>query len=108
MASAEDIVRVYRVDRIELDAWIEQRWVKPARRGGRFEFDDVDEARIALILELRRDLMVENEAMGLILSLLDQVYAARQMLRTVEDAIDALPEPSRRQVRDQLRRAAKR
>lgn len=108
MASLDDIVRVYRIDRVELLTWVEQEWVKPARIGNRLEFDDVDEARVALILELRRDLMVEKEALGLILSLLDQVYAARQMLHTVEDAIAGLPDPIRAQVRDALRRSTKR
>ncbi len=107
MRSFDDIVRLYRVDRIELTTWIDQEWVKPSRVGDRLEFDDVDEARIGLILELRRDLMVESDALGLILSLLDQVYAARQLLHTVEEAIQGLPEPLQTQVREQLRRSPK-
>lgn len=104
MASFDEIVSQYRVDRIELKTWIEQRWVRPASTDGGLEFDAVDAARVSLIRELRRDLMLEDDALGLVLSLLDQLYAARQVLKTVDEAIEALPEPLQREVRERLRR----
>ncbi|TVR84334.1 MAG: hypothetical protein EA405_01895 [Rhodospirillales bacterium] len=105
MTSFDDIVRIYRVERVDLTAWIERRWVRPAHTPEGFVFDDVDEARIALIRELRQDLLVDDEALAMVLNLLDQLYAARQMLRTVEDAIEACPEPVRREIRARLTRS---
>lgn len=105
MTSFDDIVALYRVDRVELTSWIEQRWVRPQPTEHGFNFDKVDEARIGLIQELRQDLMVDENALDVVLTLLDQLYAARCMLRTVEDAIEACPEPVRQEIRMRLRRA---
>jgi chaperone modulatory protein CbpM len=55
-----------------------------------------------LISELRRDLMVEDDVLDVVLSLLDQLYATRRMLRTVEEALETLPEPVRAQIRAKL------
>ena len=105
MTSFDDIVALYRVDRVELTSWIEQRWVRPQPTEHGFNFDKVDEARVGLIRELRQDLMVDENALDVVLTLLDQLYAARCMLRTVEDAIQACPEPVRQEIRARLRRA---
>jgi chaperone modulatory protein CbpM len=105
MTSFDDIIAIYRVDRVELTSWIEQRWVRPQLTEHGFSFDEVDEARIGLIRELRQDLMVDEDALDVVLALLDQLYAARSMLRTVEEAIEACPEPVREEIRDRLRRA---
>ena len=108
MASFDDVLRQHRIERVELTAWIEQRWVRPASTAAGLEFDAVDEARVKLIKELRRDLMLEDEALGLVLELLDQLYAARQALQTVDEAIEALPEHLQREVRSHLRRPSER
>ena len=105
MTSFDDIVATYRVDRVELTSWIEQRWVRPQVTEKGFNFDEVDEARVGLIRELRQDLMVDEDALDVVLALLDQLYAARCMLKTVEEAIEACPEPVRKEFRDRLRRA---
>lgn len=107
-ATLEDIVRRYHVDRVELESWVSLQWVKPVQTPKGPQFDEVDAARVGLIRELRRDLMVEQEALGLILSLLDQLYAARQVLRSVEDAVEALPAPLQDEVRRHLRRPPER
>jgi hypothetical protein len=39
-----------------------------------------------------------------VLALLDQLYAARCLLKTVEEAIEACPEPVREEIRIRLRR----
>lgn len=107
MTSFDDIVAIYHVDRVELTSWIEQRWVRPQRTEHGFDFDEIDQARIGLICELRQDLMVDESALEVVLALLDQLYAARCMLRTVEEAIEACPEPVREEIRIRLRRAPK-
>ncbi len=103
MASIEDILRLHRLERVELEAWIEQRWIRPQARGAELVFDEVDEARVALIVELRSAFMVNDEALGVVLSLLDQLYAARRILKSVEDVLEALPEPVREEIRARLR-----
>lgn len=102
MATIEDVLRIHRLTRVELESWVEQRWVRPRGAGDALEFDEVDEARIALIVELRSEFMVNDEALGVVLSLLDQLYAARRILKSVEDALDALPEAVRKEIRSRL------
>lgn len=106
MATFDEILLVHRVERVELTGWIEQRWVRPRLTERGYEFDQVDEARISLIGELRRDFACDDDVLGLVLSLLDQLYAARRLLRTVEDAVDALPEEVRADIRARLRARA--
>ena len=103
MTTFEEILRLHRIERVELTGWIEQRWVRPRKTEEGYVFDEVDEARIALIGELRRDLMVEDDVLGLVLSLLDQLYATRRMLRTVEEALETLPEPVRAEIKAKLK-----
>ena len=102
MASFEEILRLHRIQRVELTGWIEQRWVRPRETAGGYVFDEVDEARVELISELRRDLMVGDDVLDVVLSLLDQLYATRRILRTVEEVLETLPEPVRAQIKTKL------
>jgi chaperone modulatory protein CbpM len=72
----------------DLLVWIEQRWVLPARQDEAFVFDEADLARARLIRELRHDLLVNEEAIPVVLSLLDQIHALRRALARVNAAID--------------------
>jgi chaperone modulatory protein CbpM len=72
----------------ELRRWLAQDWVRPERHGGELAFRDVDVARIRLIVELHRELEVEEPTVPLVLSLLDQLYATRRQLRLVVNALD--------------------
>ncbi len=103
MASFDEILQIHRIERVQLTGWIEQRWVRPRKTEDGYVFDEIDEARIELISELRRDLMVTDDVLGLVLSLLDQLYATRRMLRTVEEALETLPEPLRSQIKAKLK-----
>jgi chaperone modulatory protein CbpM len=88
MFSLQQVVNEVGVTETDLHLWIEQRWVLPHKRENSFIFDDVDMARARLIRELRMDLMVNEEAIPVVLSLLDQVHALRRALTRVNSAID--------------------
>ena len=87
--------RFAELDHAELARWIENRWVLPEREGGRggegWLFHEVDIARVELILEVRREFAVDDEAMPLLLGLLDQVYSLRRQMRRLCDAVAAQP-----------------
>ncbi len=82
---------VGRLDRVELEHWIEERWVIPERGDAGYFFREVDVARVHLITELRHDLAIDEEAMPVVLNLLDQVYSLRRRLKVFAAAVDALP-----------------
>ena len=47
--------------------------------------------RVELILEIRHEFAIDDEAMPLVLGLLDQVYGLRRQLRRLCDALAAQP-----------------
>ena len=65
------------LDEQTLRRWIAQDWVRPARRGEDPVFEEIDIARLHLILELRDQMEVGETAMPVVLSLLDQLHASR-------------------------------
>jgi len=79
----------------ELRRWIDERWVRPEPLSGGYVFREVDVARVRLIVELRQELAIDEEALPVVLQLLDQVYALRRRLRAMSEAIDAQPEAVR-------------
>lgn len=102
----ELIGRFAGLDRAELGRWIENRWVLPEQATGeaggeRWLFHEVDIARIALIRDIRRECAVDDEAMTLVLGLLDQVYSLRRQMRRLCDALEAQPP----EIRDRIRAA---
>lgn len=89
----------------EITGWIEQKWVLPGEDGGRLLFDDADQARVRLIAELRGDLGINDDALPVVLRLLDQVYGLRQVLDQLREAIAALPDEARGELEALLREA---
>ena len=58
--------------------------------------------RVELILDMRRDFAVDDEAMPLVLSLLDQLYGLRRQMRRLSDAIECQPAAIREAIRQAL------
>ena len=87
----EEVLDRFELDRGELTRWVENRWVLPERRGRTWIFHEIDVARVELIIEVRREFAIEDEALSLILGLLDQVYDLRRQLGRLCDALAALP-----------------
>jgi chaperone modulatory protein CbpM len=97
----ELLVRFRELERRELSRWVENRWVLPERHADSWVFHEVDVARVELILDIRRDFALDDEAMGLVLGLLDQVYSLRRQMRRLCDAVATQPQD----VQDAIRRA---
>jgi len=87
----------------ELEQWIEARWVLPERVASGYVFHEIDVARVHLIVELRHELMIDVEAMPVVLNLLDQVYALRCRLKNIAAAIETLPPETQALLREKLR-----
>jgi chaperone modulatory protein CbpM len=92
MISLEDLLRRHTtLRRRDLVAWVENRWVLPEQGDKTWIFHDVDVARVELILEIRQEFAVEDEALSLVLGLLDQVYDLRRQLGRLCDALASQP-----------------
>ena len=66
MIAIDELLRQMKgLDRHELMRWVENRWVLPERRGPTFIFHEVDVARVELILEIRQEFAIDEEALPL-------------------------------------------
>jgi chaperone modulatory protein CbpM len=72
----------------DLHRWIGQAWVRPDRTADNYIFRDIDVERVRLILELRDEMQVNEDALPVVLSLLDQLYDMRRRMRRLRDALD--------------------
>jgi chaperone modulatory protein CbpM len=70
-----------RLDARALDTWIEAGWLRPRGSQSSREFSDIDVARARLIGELRGDLRVNDEAVPVVLDLIDQIHGLRRLVR---------------------------
>jgi chaperone modulatory protein CbpM len=92
MRDEEEILGTFSDLRREtLHVWIERGWVTPERRGERYRFQEIDVARIRLIREFRTELELDEDALDVILPLLDQVHGLRRELHRLADAVNAQP-----------------
>jgi chaperone modulatory protein CbpM len=92
MIGIDDLLgRFAGLERAELTRWVENRWVLPDEAGDRWVFHEVDIARVELILHVRRDFSVSDDAMAVVLGLLDQVYSLRRQMTRLADALAQQP-----------------
>lgn len=94
------IEQVREVSLTRLRLWVKEGWVAPAVSDGGPAFDEADIARIRLVCELMDDLNVNEDAVPVVLSLLDQLYGVRRELKVLARAIESQPEDVKRRIRD--------
>ena len=95
MKTLVEILAEFDLPREELLLWIERRWVLPLAQGDEYIFGDADVARVQMIVELHRDLAIDDEAMSVVLDLLDKLYGLRRQMRELLSAVEELPEAHR-------------
>jgi chaperone modulatory protein CbpM len=103
MIALQALLRQVVLDEAELLGWIDSGWVRPESRQGDWLFDEIDVARVQLIIELRRDCAIDDDAVPLVLSLLDQIYGLRGEVAALCRAIAAQPDGARAAIMASLR-----
>lgn len=90
----------------DLQRWIDNAWVRPDGAPGGYRFQDIDVARLRLILQLRDDMGLAEDAMPVVLSLLDQLYETRRRIRRLCDVMETtLPAEMRARLLESVDRA---
>ena len=84
---------VQRVTLSRLRAWVGSGLVRPQSAGQTVTYTETDIARICLMCELSEDLDIGEEALPVVLSLIDQIHGLRQQLKALGSAIEAQPKP---------------
>jgi chaperone modulatory protein CbpM len=72
----------------DLERWISNAWVRPDGADGNYDFCAIDVARVRLIRDLRDEMEIDEAALPVVLSLLDQLYDLRRRLHEISEAID--------------------
>ena len=92
-----------RVRAEELELWVSEGWVEATLVETEWQFSEAAEARVHLICDLRHDMAVNDEAIPLILDLMDQLYATRRQLKALAAAVEAQPEEVKHDINLALR-----
>lgn len=79
----------------ELHDWIDAGLLKPIRDESGYLFDDLDQARVALICDLHYHMGLGAESLPVILSLIDQLHETRHSLRAMSTAVSEQPDEIR-------------
>lgn len=87
----EVVIRVTRLTRVQLVRFVEADFIKPQRHSDGYVFNAIDIARLELLCDLSQDVGLDETALGIVISLIDQLHAARQDLAAIARVIDALP-----------------
>jgi len=82
MRAAEFAVQTH-LDAGAVEAWIAAGWLRPGGDAASREFSDIDLARARLIAGLRDDLGLNDEAIPVVLDLIDQVHGLRRLVRAL-------------------------
>ncbi len=92
-----------RLNRADLELWIRNDWVRPEVIGDVLCFGEIDVARVILIRELRDDLDVNEAALPVVLSLIDQLYDLRRHVQHLSEVLqDAVPSDVRAKISERL------
>lgn len=81
MLDATEFCQMTEIRPATLEAWIEAGWLRPRYVQQDWRFSMIDLARARLILDLRGPMGVNDEGIGVILDLVDQIHGLRRALR---------------------------
>jgi chaperone modulatory protein CbpM len=94
MITEREFLERARLDRRTLAVWIEEEWLIPAGAADELAFTDMDLARANLIHDLKDKMGVNDEGLGVVLHLLDQMHALRRALAAALDSARERPPSS--------------
>jgi chaperone modulatory protein CbpM len=83
----EEFLSLSGVGNDTLNAWIEEEWLIPSGSSPELSFSEIDIARARLIRDLQVDFGVNDEGVGVILNLVDQLYGMRRTLMELRQAV---------------------
>ena len=101
---ADVVATVTRLTRAQLYQFVQSDLVRPQRYASGYVFRRIDIARLELLCDLTQDLDLDETGLGIVISLVDQLHAARQELAAVARAINALPADLQARLMAELKR----
>ncbi|CAN5294339.1 chaperone modulator CbpM [soil metagenome] len=80
------------LDPERLNLWIDEEWLIPGKSAEEFDFANIDIARARFIRDLQENFGVNNEGVGIVLHLVDQIHGIRRTLAEMRQLVDAQSE----------------
>ncbi|MGE4220170.1 MAG: chaperone modulator CbpM [Alphaproteobacteria bacterium] len=108
LTETQVLARIERLSVTRLQSWIEMGCVRPAAGRDAAAYSEADLARLRLLCELVDDLAIDEAALPVVLSLLDQVHGLRRQLRLLAEAVEQQPAAVRNAVARHMRGLAER
>jgi chaperone modulatory protein CbpM len=102
-SEAEVVARVTRLTRAQLVSFVEAEIVTPLHTDKGVVFRQIDVVRVELLCELSEDFDLDTDALGVVISLIDQLHGARGDLRAVLKAVASEPPEVRQRIGEALR-----
>lgn len=94
----ETITTVTRLTSARLTTYVKHAFLRPTQSDAGPVYSAADLARIELICDLSEQFDLDGDALGVVLSLIDQLHGVRGELRRVMTVIEAQPEDLRSQI----------
>lgn len=91
----ETLVAVSDLTSARLDRYIRVGVVQPVRSDQGHVFREIDIARLSLLVDLTEGYALDDEALKLVMSLLDQLHGIRGDMRAMLDAVSQEPPETR-------------
>jgi chaperone modulatory protein CbpM len=79
----QEFLQQIELDRVTLNAWLAEAWLAPNDVSGEPDYNEIDLARARLILELQKDMGVNDPGVDVILHLLDQLHGLRRTMKAL-------------------------
>jgi chaperone modulatory protein CbpM len=83
MLTEEEFCLRVGIEQTTLRLWFDEGWLAPSPNETDLMLSEVDLARARLIHDLRDSIGVNDESVGIILNLIDQVHGLRSMLQAL-------------------------
>lgn len=103
----ETVAAVARLTVARLQSFIALEVVSPVHTKGGPVYRQIDLVRLELLCELSEDFELDGDALGVVISLIDQLHGARGEFRALVSAIEAEPEEVQARIGAALRRGQK-
>ena len=85
----ETLAAIPRLNRVRLIAFVEAEIVSPLRGEAGLVFREIDLARIELLCDLSEQFNFDDDALGVVMSVIDQLHATHRDLLAILQAVDA-------------------
>lgn len=103
LTEEETLAAVGRLDRARLLRFVRTEVIRPADAGGRVVYRRVDVARLELLCDLCDDFELNDDALGIVMGLVDQLHGTRSDLVALMRALGEETEEVRVRVTGRLR-----